>query len=119
VAQVIAPDISAIVHGQSPETVPVAFVPPGAGGLAPFKGRYLMPDNYFVPGATVKLIDRGEYLEGDWSGGDTTIIYPAGGDHFVDRTYWAYMRFTHDTHGDLTGFVYRLTQDFTAKKVAE
>lgn len=117
VGQVIASDISSIVFSQ-PVTVPrIAYVPPRQGELASFVGQYKMPDNYYAPGAVLTLKDHGQYLVATWSNGATTIIYPAGGDNFVDRTYWAQLRFTRDTQGQLTGFIYSLLQDFTAKKV--
>jgi len=117
VGQVVAPDISAIVFDQPVTTPRVAFVPPRKGELSSFIGQYKMPDNYFVPGATLTLQDRGEYLEAHWSNGATTIIYPTGGDNFVDRTFWAQVRFTRDPAGSVTGFFYNLLQEFTVKKV--
>jgi hypothetical protein len=117
VGQVIAPDISAIVFGQ-PVTVPTtAYVSPGEGELASFIGQYMMPDDYYIPGATLTLEDRGEYLQAKWSTGAMTIIYPAGGDNFMDRSYWAQIRFTRDEGGQVTGFIYNLLQEFTATKV--
>ncbi len=117
VAQVIAPDISAIVCGRPAEPGPIAYVRPRAGEFAALIGRYQMPDNYFVPGAILTLHDRRDYIEASWSNGATTIIYPAGGDDFVDRTFWAQVHFTRDAGGQVTGFVYKLLQDFTAKKL--
>lgn len=118
VGQVIASDISGIVFGQPVTVPPVASVPPRQGELASFVGQYKMPDDYYAPGAVLTLKDQGQYLVASWSTGATTIIYPAGGDNFVDRTYWAQVRFTRDTQGQITGFIYSLLQDFTARKVA-
>ena len=117
VAQVIAPDVSAIVFGQPVQHGPVAFVRPRPGALAAFTGRYQMPDNYFVSGAILTLQDRSEYLEANWSNGAKTIMYPVGGDQFMDRTFWAQMRFTRDAQGQVNGFTYKLLQDFTARKL--
>ena len=117
VGQVIAPDISAIVFGQHVTVPSIAYVSPRESGLAAYIGQYKMPDNYYVPGATLAMLDRGIYLEANWSNGASTIIYPAGGDNFVDRTFWARVRFTRSTDGQVTGFVYSLLQEFTAKKV--
>jgi hypothetical protein len=117
VAQVIAPDISAIVFGQPVDPPPIAYVAPRAGELSTFIGRYKMPENYYAPGTVLTLLDRTEYLEANWSNGSTTIIYPVGGDNFVDRTFWAQVRFTRDDLGQVSGFVYRLLQNFTARKL--
>jgi CubicO group peptidase (beta-lactamase class C family) len=117
VAQVIAPDISAIVYGKAAEPGAVGYVQPRAGQLAEFTGRFQMPDNYYAPRAILTVQDRGGYLEATWSTGGTTIIYPAGGDNFVDRTYWAMVRFTRDNKAQITGFTYKLLQDFSARKL--
>lgn len=117
VGQVIAPDISGIVYGQAAAPPPVAYVRPRAGELAAFTGRFQMPENYYAPGAILTLQDRGDYIEARWSNNTTTIIYPAGGDNFVDRTFWAMVRFTRDASGEITGFNYKLLQDFSARKL--
>jgi CubicO group peptidase (beta-lactamase class C family) len=117
VAQVIAPDMSAIVFGQPFTSTPIAYVSPRPGELSAFIGRYKMPDDYYVPGATLTLQDRGNYLEANWSNGATTIFYPTGGDNFIDRTFWAQVLFTRGTRGELTGFNYKLIQEFRVKKV--
>lgn len=117
VGQVIAPDISAIVFGQPATPPSVAYVRPRPGQLAPFTGRFQMPENYYAPGAILTLHDRGDYLEATWSNASTTIIYPAGGDNFVDRTNWALVRFTRDPAGQITGFTYNLLQTFSARKL--
>lgn len=117
VGQVVAPDISAIVYGEPVAAPTIAYVRPEPGRLAGFTGRFQMPDDYFVPGAVLTLEDRREYLEARWSTGATTIIYPAGDDDFVDRTYWAMVHFTRDAQGHVTGFTYALLHDFTARKL--
>ncbi len=43
---------------------------------------------------------------------------PAGGDHFVDRTFWAMVHFRRDGGGEVTGFTYNLLQPFAARKLA-
>ncbi len=118
VGQVIAPDIGAIVFDQ-PVVIPkVAYVSPGEGELAPFIGKYKLPDDYYAPGGTLSLQNRVKYLEGHWSNGALTIIYPVGADSFIDRTYWAQVRFTRDAAGQITGFIYNLLREFTARKVS-
>jgi len=119
VGQAISPDISAMVFDQPVIPPRIAYKSPREGELASFTGQYKMPDNYYVPGASLDLLDKGKYLQAQWSNGATTIIYPTGGDNFVDRTFWAQVRFTRNTIGQVTGFVYNLTQEFTAKKVTQ
>lgn len=117
VGQVIAADLSAIAAGQGVTPPPIAYVEPRPGELAAFTGRYQLPDNYYLPGATLAIRDQGEYLAGDWSAGSTSVIYPAGGDDFVDRTNWAMVHFTRDRDGRVSGFRYRLLQDFEARRL--
>jgi len=76
-----------------------------------------LPENYYVPNATLTIRDRGDYLESSWSIGLTTVIYPAGGVDFVDRTNWAMVHFNRDAQGEVTDFTYKLLQDFTARKL--
>ncbi|MBZ5494944.1 MAG: hypothetical protein LAP85_00955 [Acidobacteriia bacterium] len=40
-----------------------------------------------------------------------------GCDNFVDRTFWAQVCFTRDTRGQVTGFIYKLLQEFAAEKL--
>jgi hypothetical protein len=61
---------------------------------------------------------QGEYLEASWSNGATTVFYPVGGDNFMDRVFWAQVRFTRDTQSHVTGLVYKLMLDFNAKKIS-
>ena len=117
VGQVIAADISALALGHPATPPPIAYVRPRPGQLAAFTGRFQMPENYYIPNAVLTIQDRGDSLEASWSIGLTTIIYPTGGDDFVDRTNWAMVRFTRDPTGQVNGFTYKLLQDFNAHKV--
>jgi D-alanyl-D-alanine carboxypeptidase len=120
VGQVIAPDVTAIALGQPAVPPRIAYVAPRPGSLAPFTGQFQMPADFYTPNLVLTLQDRGGYLEATTPNGSTNIIYPAGGggDHFVDRTFWAEVDFVRDAQGQVTGFVYRLLRDFTAKKLA-
>jgi len=118
VGQAVAGDLSAIAAGQSVTPPPIAYVTPRVGALATFTGRFQLPDSYYVPNATLTLRDQGDFLTGDWGNGVTSVIYPAGGDDFVDRTNWAMVHFTRDEEGRISGFRYRLLQDFTAKRLS-
>ena len=114
----IAPAVAAIVFGESPSLAPTTPVHPGPGELAALRGRFQMPEDYFVPGIILTLEDRGEYLEALWAGGTTTVIYPVGGGEYLDRSYWARVRFTCDGTGRVTGFLYSLGREFQARKLS-
>ncbi len=117
VAQVIAPDISAIVFGQGVAAPPVAYITPREEELSAFTGKFKMPNDYYLPGATLTLRDSVRYLEAAWNDGSITIIYPAGGDNFVDRTYWAQVHFVRNPNGAISGFMYNLLKEFVANKI--
>lgn len=116
VGQVIAADISTIALGGTATPPPVGYARPRPGQLTPFAGRFQMPPDYYAGPAVLQIADRVDYLEARWSTGGISIIYPTGADDFVDRTNWAMVHFTRDPSGQVTGFVYNLLQDFTARK---
>lgn len=114
----VAPAVEAIVFGESPQPEPVAPVHPRSGELSALAGRYQMPEDYFIPGVILTLQDRGEYLEARWTGGTTTVIYPVAGGEYLDRSYWAKVRFTRDTAGNVTGFLYTIGREFKARRLS-
>jgi CubicO group peptidase (beta-lactamase class C family) len=112
--------INGAVFGK--ETTPPALVPvvlrPGA--LAELEGQYRMPEDYFVPNATLELKDRGNRLEALWANGARNTIYPVGPNRFLDRNFWADVSFTRDSGGKVNGFSYALAgQRFTAVRAVE
>jgi len=114
----IAPAVEAIVFGEPPRPEPTTPIPPKVGELSALAGRYQMPDDYFVPGIILTLEDRGEYLEARWGNGATTVIYPVGDGQFLDRSYWARVRFTRDEAGHVTGFLYNIVREFKARRLS-
>ena len=117
VGQVIARDIGAIALGQTATPPKIGYVRPQPGQLAGFAGHFQMPENYFTPNASMMIRDHGDYLEASWSSGGTSVIYPTGGDDFVDRSNWAMVHFTRDAQNQITGFTYNLLQKFAARKL--
>jgi hypothetical protein len=112
-----AGDIGAIALGKSATPPAIGYVPPRPGQLAPLTGRYQMPENYYASSASMVIRDHGDYLEANWSDGGTGVIYPTGGDDFLDRSNWAMVHFTRDAQGQIIGFTYNLLQVFTARKL--
>jgi CubicO group peptidase (beta-lactamase class C family) len=98
-----------------PKLAPVEVKP---GSLAVFAGRYRMPRDYFVPDATLNLVDRGDHFEAQWNNGASNTVYPVEPNRFLDRNFWAELRFTRDTKGAVTGFTYELaSRRFAARRV--
>lgn len=115
----IAGDIGAIVYGRAIRPPLMTPVAPRPGESAALAGTYRMPDDYFIPGVTLTLADRGGYLEARWANGAMTVIYSVGDGEYLDRTFWARVRFTRDAEGRVTGFVYNLTREFMARRLGQ
>ncbi len=98
--------IHAAVFGTAP--VPPALLPVAVkqGSLTELAGQYQMPEDYFVPSATLELVDRGKHLEAVWSNGARNTIYPVGPGRFLDRNFWADVSFSRDSAGAVSGFTY-------------
>lgn len=110
-------DIAAIVYSQPTASGPVAPLRPRPGQFAGVAGRYQMPADYYAPNAVLALTDHGDFLEARWEHGDVNVIYPVSADEFLDRMYWARLRFERDAVGKVTGFTYHLVRDFAARKL--
>jgi CubicO group peptidase (beta-lactamase class C family) len=110
-------DIAAIVFGQPTKSGPVTPVKPTRGQFSGVNGRYQMPGNYYLPNAILTLKDHSTYVEARWERGEVNVLYPVSAVECIDRMYWARVRFKHDSSGKVTGFSYRLVQDFEARKL--
>ncbi len=77
-----------------------------------------MPEDYYVPGVILTLLDRGQYLEALWGDAASTVIYPVGGSQYLDRSYWAQVRFARDESGKVTALLYTMGREFKAKKLS-
>jgi CubicO group peptidase (beta-lactamase class C family) len=113
----VVEDVAAIVYGQPTKSGPVMPLKPTPGQFAGAAGRYQMPANYYAPNAILTLQDRGDYLEARWENGEVHVIYPVSAEECLDRVYWARVRFQRDATGKVTGFTYRLVQDFSAGRL--
>jgi CubicO group peptidase (beta-lactamase class C family) len=97
--------------------IPPALLPVAVrkGALAELAGQYQMPHDYFVPDATVELVDRGNRLEAVWGDGSRNTIYPVGPNRFLDRNFWADVSFSRDSTKKVSGFSYGIAgQKFAA-----
>jgi hypothetical protein len=117
VAEIISPDIATIALGSPVPRPQMGFEQPEPGSVAAVAGTYQMPDDFASPALKVTLMDRGDYLEADWSNGTTSVVYPTLDGDFVDRNAWAKVHFTRDEQGKVTGFQYRLSRTFNARRI--
>ncbi|HEX6432881.1 MAG TPA: serine hydrolase domain-containing protein [Gemmatimonadales bacterium] len=112
--------IHAAVFGKAPAPPPLLPVAVKRGSLAELAGQYQMPREYFVPDATLELLDRGNRLEAAWADGARNTIYPVGANRFLDRNFWADVSFTRDSAGRVSGFSYAIAgQRFSAVRSPE
>jgi CubicO group peptidase (beta-lactamase class C family) len=112
--------LHAAVFGKA--TTPPALLPVALrrGALAELAGEYQMPHEYFVPDATVQLVDRGNRLEAVWGDGSRNTVYPVGPNQFLDRNFWANVSFTRDSTGKVNGLGYGIAgQRFQALRRAD
>ena len=109
--------INAAVLGKAATPPALLPVPVKRGSLADLAGQYRMPESYFIPNATLELIDRGNRLDAVWANGTRNTIYPVGPNQFLDRSFWANVSFSRDSTGKVSGFSYALAgQSFTATR---
>jgi CubicO group peptidase (beta-lactamase class C family) len=103
----IAADLAALALGQPvapsrdivPRSVPAAV-------LSACAGSYAGGDDFFFPGATLTVTPREGYLVMHWSTGADAILAPVGGGEFLDRSFWARVRFVEDDGGAVKRLVW-------------
>ena len=100
--------IHSAVFGKSPVPPSVAPVAVKPGSLGELAGQYQMPHDYFVPDATLELVDRGDRLDMIWKDGSRNTVYPTGPKRFLDRNFWAELSFNREGTGKVSGFSYHI-----------
>lgn len=114
----IAPDLVRIALGEAvaPPELSVIRVEPKA--LDAFAGRYQGGDDFFFPRVVLDLRRDQDWVVMHWSSGADAILVPIGRDLFLDRTFWAQVRFARDGSGRVSGLVWRFAgQDYSAPRV--
>ncbi len=85
--------------------------------LEAFAGSYKLGQDFFIPGVVVTLEGRNDYLLMKWSSGAESVLVPVGENEFLDRNFWARIRFTRGKDGEITGLIYSSGKDYTAPKL--
>ena len=96
----IAPDLAAMALDQ-PVAPPAGILPiPAADAtLAAFEGTYAGGDDFFFPGATLTITRGAGFLMMHWSTQADSTLVPVAPNEFLDRSFWARVRFARDADG--------------------
>ncbi len=110
----IAEDIAAMAFGKSvrpPEKI--VPMPADPAQLRKLEGNYQFGSDFFRPDARVRFTVRGGEPVLDWGNSFQSSLIPVGPGEFMDRQFWARLRFRPDG----SGFVYSTSdQDFQVRR---
>ena len=103
----IASDLAALALGQ-PSSPPMRIEPISlsAAALSPYEGTYLGGDDFFFPSTRLTLTRHDGYLMMHWSTGANSIVVPVSEREFLDRSFWARVRFVRDNSGKVARLVW-------------
>jgi CubicO group peptidase (beta-lactamase class C family) len=120
VPHLIVKDLAAIVFGEK-YSVPEAMKPIQleTGVLDSLAGRYQFSKDFYRPEATVTVLRKVDYLVMKWSENYATPLMPVSTTEFLERNFWAKIIFEKNDRGEATGFIWRDTSDYSAKKLNE
>ena len=103
----IAADLAALALGDTVAppsgVVPIAM---GEPALAAFEGTYAGGDDFFFPGTTLTVTRQAGYLMMHWSTQADSTLVPVAPNEFLDRSFWARVRFVRDTGGKVSRLVW-------------
>lgn len=110
--------LRAILFGE-PYTTPVfdRTFKADAASLGIFEGRYRFGPDFYRKNAEVAVKATDGTLEIVWSGSYATPLRPVAPAVFLDRTFWATILFQKDAAGEVTGFVWRDSDDYPAARL--
>jgi CubicO group peptidase (beta-lactamase class C family) len=93
----IAVDLAAMALDQ-PYAAPdrITPVPVTKARLEALEGRYIGGEDFFFPGVSLTVASAGGHLAMHWSSGADSILVPVADGEFLDRSFWARVRFVED-----------------------
>ncbi len=112
----VADDIAAMALGKDvPPPQKITPVTGDIGQLRKFEGNYQFGADFFRPNAQVQLTVQGGEPALDWGNNFRSSLIPVGPGEFIDRRFWARVRFKADG----TGFLYSSSgSDFEVRRIA-
>lgn len=113
----IAADLAAIALGQ-PLPKPEVLVPVklSEAQLKDLAGPYAFGADFFRPNAEIEMRPADGRLKMDWGNNFFSDLIPVSDHEFIDRLFWARVRFEKDAEGKVKQFVYRSSGEYVATK---
>lgn len=113
----IAADLAAIALDQ-PLPKPEVLVPVKLSEeeLKDWAGHYAFGADFFRPNAEVEMRPADGRLKMDWGNNFFSDLIPVSDHEFIDRLFWARVRFEKDAEGQVKQFVYRSSGEYVAVK---
>jgi len=90
---------------------------PDAASLRADEGRYRFGPGFYRTNAEVAVRARGGGLELVWSESYATALTPVAPGSFLDRSFWATIIFEKDAGGNVTGLIWRDSNDYPAARL--
>jgi CubicO group peptidase (beta-lactamase class C family) len=97
-------DLAALSLGQQYQSL--HFQKLGPASLKRCIGAFQFGPDFYQAKAKVNLVVREDGLTMLWPSGETSVLIPLGGDHFVDRSYWTEVQIERDASGNPAVLLY-------------
>lgn len=110
-------DIAAILYGEKydlPIKIESKEINPEL--LKRYTGQYQFNSDFYRPNAKVKVIEKEGHLVFGWSETYFSPLRTLTENIFLDRLFWAYIIFQKGIDGKVSGFIWRDTSDYLARK---
>lgn len=118
VPHLIVKDLAAMLFGEPyrlPEPMKPVQVEPMV--LDQLVGRYQFGSDFYNPDAVVSVERNGNDLVLKWSETSRSPLMPISETEFLQRDFWARIIFARNASGAVTGFIWRDTADYSARKL--
>jgi CubicO group peptidase (beta-lactamase class C family) len=111
----IGTDLAAIALSKPHDPAPTPSTL-DAEQLKSLKGEYRFGQDFYQPGAVLRLRVRDGDAFLEWPDGSSSPLIPVGKDCFIDRGYWEDVSLTRDTQGKITQLGYDRFQGLRQKE---
>jgi CubicO group peptidase (beta-lactamase class C family) len=117
----IAVDLAAMALGEPyappPDTNPISL---GGNSLEAYAGEYVGGEQFFFPGARLRVTRENDALRMRWSTGAESVLAALSETEFLDRLFWARVRFVRTEKGPVTKLLWRYdNREFPAERAGQ